>query len=150
MDVMARNLHFNDSGTAVMRVAVSTWNGRVSPVFDVARTLLVLDVGDAGIVNRSELPLGDTQAGRIQRIADAGIKVLLCGAISRPLSGMLAARGVKVIDFISGEVEDVIKAYLTGALDCSKFAMPGCGGRRMRGMGCGRGYGRGSGSKGAR
>jgi predicted Fe-Mo cluster-binding NifX family protein len=121
-----------------MKVSVSTWNGRISPVFDVARTLLVLEVGDAGIVERRELPLGDTQAGRIERITDAGINVLLCGAISVPLSGMLAARGVRVVAFISGDVEEVIQAYLAGALDCPRFAMPGCGRRHMRMRGCGR------------
>lgn len=134
---MARILHFHGSESAVMKVAVSTWNGRISPVFDVARTMLVLDVGEAGIAERHEQSLGDGPAGRIERIADAGARVLLCGAISEPLAGMLAARGVRVIPFISGDVEEVIRAYLAGALDCPRFAMPGCRRRRMRGGGGG-------------
>lgn len=125
-----------------MKVAISTWNGRISPVFDVARTLLVLEIGEEGIAERREQSLGDGPAGRIERIADAGVQVLLCGAISQPLAGMLAARGVRVVPFISGDVEEVIRAYLAGALDCPRFAMPGCGGRRMRLRGGGRGCGR--------
>ena len=114
-----------------MRVAISTWNGRVSPLFDVARTLLVLETGAAGIAERREQPLAEGPAPRTQQIADAGVEVLLCGAISQPLADMLAARGVKVVAFISGEVEQVVRAYLAGVLDRGRFAMPGC--RRRRG-----------------
>jgi predicted Fe-Mo cluster-binding NifX family protein len=132
-------LQIYGSETAVMKVAISTWNGRVSPVFDVARTLLVLEIGEAGIAERREQALDDGPAGRIERIVDAGVKVLLCGAISQPLAGMLAARGVRVVPFISGDVEEVIRAYLAGALGCPRFAMPGCHRRRMRVRGGGQG-----------
>lgn len=125
-----------------MRLAVSTWNGRVSPVFDVARTLLVLDTGAAGAIERREQPLAEGAALQTQQIAGAGVDVLLCGAISRPLADMLAARGVKVVPFISGDVEQVVRAYLAGGFERGRFAMPGC---RRRGGGAGRrghGWGR--------
>jgi predicted Fe-Mo cluster-binding NifX family protein len=133
------------SETADMRVAISTWNGRISPVFDVARRLLVLEIGQGGIEQRREQSLGEGAAARIQQIADAGVQVLLCGAISQPIADMLAAQGVRVVPFISGDIDEVIEAYLTGALDFPRFAMPGCRRRRMGARGGGRGWGRKSG-----
>ena len=136
---MARSLHFHRGEITGMRVAVSAWNGRISPVFDVARTLMVLDIGGGRILERREIALGAGQVGRIEGLADAGVEVLLCGAISQPFSGLLDARGVKVVPFISGEVEEVVRAYLTGALDCPRFMMPGCRKRTSLGgvNGCG-------------
>jgi predicted Fe-Mo cluster-binding NifX family protein len=120
-----------------MRVALSTWNGRISPVFDVARTLLILDVGDARLAERHEQALDEGPLARIDRIAAEGVRVLVCGAISRPLAEMLASKGVRVIPFISGNIEEVVRAYLSGKLDCPRFAMPGCRERRGRARGRG-------------
>jgi predicted Fe-Mo cluster-binding NifX family protein len=117
---------------AGIRVAVSTWNGRISPVFDVSRTLLVLEIGETGIIGRREQPLDGGLSRRVEQVAAIGAHVLLCGAISKPLEGILTARGLRVVPCISGEVEEVIRAYLAGTLDCPRFTMPGCLRRRVR------------------
>jgi len=83
-------------------------------------------------------------AAKVAKLAELGVDVLICGAVSRPLAGMIAARGIKLIPFVAGASEQVAAAFLEGTLPAPNFAMPGCCGRR-RGFGA-RGGRRGMGT----
>jgi len=116
-----------------MKVALATWNGRISPVFDVARRVLMLDVEEGRVVARHEETLPgiepQAQAGRLAALAP---HTLICGAISQPMADLLAARNIRVIAFTAGSVEEVVSAWLAGALPNPALAMPGCCGQRKR------------------
>jgi predicted Fe-Mo cluster-binding NifX family protein len=130
-----------------MLIALPVWQGRVSPVFDVAEQLLLVAMVGAAERSRHEETLTEEPAElRARRIAELGVTVLICGAISRPLESLLWAQGIEVIPRICGDIEDVLQAYRVGALEDGYFMMPGCCGqmrRRRRGR-CRRG-GRGRG-----
>jgi len=117
----------------MMRIAISTWRGRISPVFDVASRLLLVDCEDGRPVRRAEVIVPETEPlARTKRLSELGLGVLICGAISRPLEAMLVSEGVCVIPQTCGPVEDVLRAFLSGQLTEQAFLMPGCGGRRRR------------------
>ena len=126
-----------------MKIAIPTWQGRVSPVFDSSQQMLVVDVSDGAEIGRSEQPLrGDLPPQRAACLSRLGVDVLICGAISRPLAGMIAASGITLMPFVSGECDEVLGAYLRGELPSPQFLMPGCcGGRRRRRARHGRGRG---------
>jgi len=110
-----------------MKVAMPVWSGRISPVFDVAQRLLVVDVEAGGPAGGAEHVVGtDMPASRARRLAELGVDVLICGAISRPMEMMLAAGGIRVIPYVCGPVEEVFQAYLAGRLSRPTFLMPGC------------------------
>ncbi len=131
------------------RAALAAWNGRISPVFDTAQKLLLVDVEDGQVVARTEADVHEQPfALRAAKLKDLGASVLLCGAISRPLAAMIAASGIEVIPFLAGDVEDVLAGYLAGDLPAPRFMMPGCpcparGRRRRRGSHTGSDRGRG-------
>ena len=117
----------------VVRAALPTHDGRVSPVFDTARRLLVVDLEGGGQLDRREEPIDETDpARRALHLARLGVDVLICGAISWPLEACLASAGVSVIAETCGPVEDVLRAFLSGRLTDEAFLMPGCRGRRRR------------------
>jgi predicted Fe-Mo cluster-binding NifX family protein len=121
-----------------MKVALTTWNGRISPVFDVARQVLILDVEDGRVLARREETLPGTEAqAQAGRLAALGPQTLICGAISRPMAALLAASKIRVIPFTAGDVERVLGAWLLGTLPSPALSMPGCCGRmrRCRGRG---------------
>ena len=131
-----------------MKLALAVWNGRISPVFDAAGHLLVLEVEKGQVVSRQEHGMGtDEPFQKTARLAELGVETLVCGAVSRPLAEMIAARGIRLIPFVAGGTEEVLAAFLAGALPSPDMAMPGCCGRRMRhgrgggGHGCRRGHG---------
>ena len=116
-----------------MKIALPIWNGRISPLFDTARDLLVIEAQDGMEIARSRQALdGSLLPQRAARLAERRVEVLLCGAISRPMAGMLAASGIKVVPFVAGDVEEVVAAYLAGRFQEQRFAMPGCCGRGFR------------------
>lgn len=120
-----------------MRIAVPDWKGRVSPVFDVARQVLVVEIDGERELGRTTENLGQTLPPlRADELARQGVNVLLCGGISVPLLRMLEAHGIRVIPGISGDVNQVLHGYLAGHLTDGRFALPGWrgpGGRRHRG-----------------
>lgn len=152
-----------------MKAAFPFWDNRIAPVFDAARQVCVVETESGRVVRESREPLtGDLPVQKALRLTELGVAVLVCGAISKPLQGMLAGCGIRVVPFVSGDLSDVIRAWISGHLHRGAFAMPGClrGGRRrfggqrivygkgdvMNGMGQGRwgmggGQGRGQGGR---
>ena len=114
-----------------MRVAIAAHDDRVSPVFDVARRLIVVDAEDSQTAVRSELPLdGTSLPARVRELQTAGVHVLICGAISRPLEAALIAAGIQVIPQICGPTDDVLTAFFSKQLSGERYLMPGCCGKR--------------------
>ena len=110
-----------------MKIAIPIWEGKVSPVFDTASRLLILQVEDKNETSRFETFLDETDlTRRCMRIQALGVDTLICGAISGHFHRMLRADNVEIIPWISGATEDVLKAYLDGEIFNSKFLMPGC------------------------
>ncbi|MBC7186730.1 MAG: NifB/NifX family molybdenum-iron cluster-binding protein [Calditrichaeota bacterium] len=143
-----------------MRVAFSVWGDYISPVFDVARELRIVEVEDQRIVGEAQRArLTSSASERPAALRELGVQVLVCGAISRWLHAALRSSGVRVIPFVTGKVADVEAALLTGVLGRPEFLMPGCChrhgsfsfGRKERAMrarqgrGAGQGGGRGQG-----
>jgi len=122
-----------------MRVAVPVFQGRVAPVFDWCKSLIVVQLGSDGEVGREEVSLsGVSPSGRAERLAELRIETLLCGGISAPVADLVEARGIRVVPWAAGPVEEVIVAFRQGALTQPRFMMPGCCGRQWHG---GRGRG---------
>jgi len=120
----------------LMKVAIPHWNGRVSPVFDVAGALLLVDVADGQELRREEGPLtASDPLQRAKQVAQFGPEVLICGAISLALEAALASAGVRVLPFTCGRVEEVLAAFMNGQLTDGAFLMPGCCGWRRRSRG---------------
>ena len=116
---------------SIMRTAIPVSDGRISPVFDAARRLLLVDIENGREVRRTEQTVEEPELGpRARRVAESGADVLICGAISRPLEAMLLSAGVGVIPQTCGPVEDVLKAFISGKLTEQAFVMPGCCGHR--------------------
>jgi len=118
-----------------MRLAISTWADRISPLFDTAKCLLVVDVENGAVASRREEAVSETEpTGRTMHIANLGVDVLICGAISQSFEMELISAGVQVIPMTCGLVEDVLQAFVSGKLTKQAFLMPGCHRhRRFRG-----------------
>ena len=114
-----------------MKAAFSIWDNRIAPVFDVARQMLVVEMKSGCIVDETRKTLAETMsAWKAPFLAELGVNVLICGAISRPLQEMITAYDIRVIPFIAGDLGEVMAAWLSG--DISPFAMPGCCSRGQR------------------
>ena len=116
-----------------MKIAIPQLRGRVSPVLDVASNVLVVDI-EAGLVcGRHCVDLvAEQPARRAQCIADLGIDVVICGALSRAQKVALVSAGVEFIPRVCGSIEAVLAGYLSGRVQQGELTMPGCPQRRPR------------------
>lgn len=148
------------------KAAFSAWGDRIAPVFDVAGQIHVVEIKAGKIVRESRELLEELPPlQRVPRLVELGIDTLICGAISRHLHELIAANGIRVISFVTGDLSELIGIWLRGEFDGSAFAMPGCRARirhqggsmrnlfeedmiMNRGSGTGQGGGRGRGAGG--
>ncbi len=109
-----------------MKLAIPVSSGRVSNAFDFARRLLVVEYEEGREVARIEVPLAeDLPLSRAHRLGALGVRLLICGAISRPLAAHLARVGIDVMPFVGGSVHEVLEGYRRGDLESVRFLMPG-------------------------
>ena len=110
-----------------MLIAIPTFQGRVSPVFDAASRLLVVHRRRGRKLERREFVLGILAPDALARsVAELRVDVLLCAAISEPLRLALERGGVRVEHHLCGEVEELLAAFCAGNCRCAEFRMPGC------------------------
>ena len=121
-------------GSEEMKIAFATWNNRIAPVFDVARWIHLVETQSGAIINQTQARVADEMlAPKALRLAELNVDTLICGAISNPLRRMIAAYGIQVVPFVSGDLQEVIQAWLNGELVNSvAFAMPGCRDKHIR------------------
>ncbi len=109
-----------------MRIAISIWGDKISPLLDTASKLLIIENDTLKESSRYEVYLLKQDiSNKCRFIQSFNIDVLICGAVSRQFSEMLMASGIEVISGISGPVKDVLKAYQQGTPLQSEFFMPG-------------------------
>jgi predicted Fe-Mo cluster-binding NifX family protein len=96
-----------------VKIALTVWKERVSPLFDAARLLLVAEVDGRTVMSRHFQPLQPEPAHRrAARLAELGVGTLICGAISRPQATLLEAHGIRVLADVTGRAEAALAAFL--------------------------------------
>lgn len=117
-----------------VRVAIPIWQERVSPVLDVASRLLVVTCRAGKPVRRKEFLLSQLSPEALaESVAELGVDVLLCAALSESLFRSLERRGVRVRPHLCGDVEPLLRAFIQGGVRRSEFRMPGCWGWHLNG-----------------
>ena len=116
-----------------MRVAVPTWERRISPVFDTAGKFTVAEIERGKVVYQFIIPFQELFLPRRAIILKRWrINTLICGGISTYLVNLVAARGIRVVPGIRGDVNEVLKAFCRGDIPSARFVMPGWRGRRRK------------------
>ena len=141
-----------------MKIAIPLFDTRISPRFDHAQGFLLVEEENGEIIERKELPaVGLTPLTRVKKLSELGIDTLICGGIDRASAQQLSFNGVRIYSWVTGEVEDALRCFLSGGLEPGD--MVGSGGHRcgrwrfmggevhsvsgQRGRGKGRGQGAG-------
>lgn len=111
-----------------MMAAFPIWNERIAPVFDTATRVRLVHREDEATTQLRDVSLADLSPfQKAARLAELGVGVLVCGAISRPLYAIVQSYGIEVVPHIAGDIEEVIAAWLnTEPFPQLAFAMPGC------------------------
>jgi len=120
-----------------MRVAIPEHQGRVAPLFDCCRRILiVLQTRD------TDKQVADEDWSALPRIARPGrlknlmVDLLICGGISCWMEDQIHRSGLRLMPWIAGEVWNVLTALREGSICNPCYLMPGRGrcrrGRRLK------------------
>jgi len=108
-----------------MKIAIPIWNNYVSDVFDLTDQFLLVEIENNNDISRSQVLLKNKSLSRLLgQLKNLEVDVLICGAISRALAKKATTLGIQVLPYVTGSIDDVIQAYLSGELMKSKFTMP--------------------------
>lgn len=110
-----------------MKIAVTVWGKRISPVFDSAGTLLVVRTKDNKVVEKYHESIDRDATPVPDKLKEMGVSVLICGAISRIPANRIACSGITLIPFITGNAAQVVEMYLNNDPVPPSCFMPGCG-----------------------
>jgi predicted Fe-Mo cluster-binding NifX family protein len=104
----------------------------VSPVFDVARTLRVVDIDRSGGALSFDAVHAVNPTHPAESLTDLGVELLICSAISSSLESSLTASGVDVVADVCGSPDEIIDALVGGDSELARFRTPGWRGKTRR------------------
>jgi predicted Fe-Mo cluster-binding NifX family protein len=96
-----------------MKMAVALFGNRISPHFGSSPRVLLLEV-ENGVIRQKSLKTvgakGPMEMAR--RLVELGVERLICGGILRSCKEWLIAKGVSVLDNQKGKAEELLKNVL--------------------------------------
>ncbi len=119
-----------------MKVAVPEYQGRIAPVFDCCRRILIVvqNEHEEEVITEEDWSMVPRLA-RPPRLKELVVQCLLCGGISCWMEEQIRERDIRIIPWISGDLWEVLKAFRNGVIHDPLYAMPGRGACRRRRLG---------------
>lgn len=110
-----------------MKIALTIWEGRISPVFDVAGLVYLVESETGATPRERSLSLKGLSAWeKVALLKDMGVTALICGAISCPVRMVAESHNIQVFPFVTGTYAETLQAWREGRLNEERFLMPGC------------------------
>ncbi len=111
-----------------MKIAISLFQGRISPRFDYAPGILLVTVlmPEKRVSEQTNIPVANMSGfERVAALADSGANVLVCGGIGRELVALLEKKKIQVIPWVTGDAQDALQLFLQGELQSGAMLCPG-------------------------
>ncbi|MBU8849400.1 MAG: dinitrogenase iron-molybdenum cofactor biosynthesis domain-containing protein [Desulfobacterales bacterium] len=110
-----------------MKIAITVWGNRVSPVFDAAGTLFVAHIENQTIVKKSYTSFNPAMpSDLIKLLKKMQVSILVCGAISTKPADLIVGSDIKLISFVTGNALKLIDDFAHKQTIEKTFMMPGC------------------------
>jgi len=110
-----------------VKIAITIWGNRISPVFDAAHTLLVAQIENRQILGKRYTPFNpDSPQYLIRILQEMEVDTLICGAISTKPADFIVENDIKLISFVTGNALDFLDSFATRQAIEKGQMMPGC------------------------
>ncbi|MBT8391962.1 MAG: hypothetical protein HKP17_03335, partial [Ignavibacteriaceae bacterium] len=99
------------------RIALSTFNNRISSRLDSADEIQILTLKDK-LVKKTETIriIPSSPLDKIQQILELNPDVLICGGLTQLCDSKLKNSKINVIPWVKGNTEEVLKEFIEGRL----------------------------------
>lgn len=113
-----------------MKIAIPLHENRVSPRFDCAYRFMIVTAENNAVTNLETISFHSINPmQRINELVSADIDTLICGAINEFTFRMITEKGIDIIPWIIGPVDEVLDLFMKGELRAGESFFPD--GRRM-------------------
>jgi len=101
-----------------MLVAIPVFQNRVAPRLDCATQMLVLEVKGGDFLVKKQISLcWQNPLAAVNQIKEMAVDVLICGAVPCFISRLLGWSGIRLISWVNGDWEEVLKLFIKGKLN---------------------------------
>ena len=109
-----------------MRIAITVWGNRISPVFESSENLMVVKIENYKITRQKILKIvPKTVVQAIEMMKKKKADILICGAITERDSQRIRDNGIHLVSFISGNTDKILETYVRDKTRVLDFSMPG-------------------------
>ena len=114
-------------GRIPLKIAITAWGNRVSPVFDAARTLLVAQIENQTIQTQTYTEFcPDAILELVSLLTKMKVSTLICGAISTKPADTIVENHIRLVSFVSGNALDILNSFASRHTIDQTHMMPGC------------------------
>ncbi len=100
-----------------MKIAIPRFGEQVAPCFEYSATIAIFTVERRRVVDQIDFSLQSREAlDRVRLLRDQGVDTLICGGVHAFFENMLVEHGIRVISWVSGNVDDLLRQFLRGQL----------------------------------
>jgi len=109
----------------MMKAAFTEWRGQIAPVFVLAQILLLVEKEASDDLKERfiDMPFDSLEA-MVAFLIEQRVGLLICGAPPYQLHALAEASGIEVHPFVTGEIKDVVDAWIHGGLDQLSYSAP--------------------------
>ncbi|HDP80932.1 MAG TPA: hypothetical protein ENN21_08840 [Spirochaetes bacterium] len=116
-------------------IAMPVYQDRISPLMDVSDRFAIFDVDEDVVRQKLVIKIqAASESERLEKLREMGITTIIGGAVSEQMARVAVDKGLRLISWINGPVDEIVELYLNGMLP------PRCGcprgpGRRRKARG---------------
>jgi len=100
-----------------LKLAIPRFDEEVAPCFEYSATISIFTFTRNRIINQTDFSLSSKEPmDRLRLLRDQNVNVLICSGIQASFQMLLESKKVKVISWITGKVDEVIKKFIKGEL----------------------------------
>ncbi|MGN0728062.1 NifB/NifX family molybdenum-iron cluster-binding protein [Treponema sp.] len=110
-------MFISEKGEKNMRIAVTYENGKVFQHFGHTEQFKLYDCENDKVIKEQIVDTNGQGHGALSEfLGKAGVDILICGGIGSGAQSALSEAGIQLYGGVSGNADNVIKAYLEGNL----------------------------------
>ncbi len=100
------------------KVAIPRYGESVAPCFGHSATVSVFTFSGSKVKDQADFVLASPQPlDRVRLLRDQEVDTLICGGLQDRVEDIIRANGIRVISFVSGDVERLLDAFVHGDLE---------------------------------
>ena len=100
-----------------LKIAIPRMGEIVAPCLEYSATIAIFSVEDGRVTGQLDFPLSSRNPlDRIRLLRDQKVDAIICGGVQDVFEDLVRASGIRLISWVSGNIEELLSLFLKGRL----------------------------------